>query len=139
MLTFNNHNVLPKIRFNGAVLQNVSCGSHLETYIGVNANDTMIEKSISKLIGNFNYLMSIFKDCGYEIKYKPFKTICMDLYVCVLWNLTGNCINRFFTTWRKCIRQLLGLPYKTHSKYLHILVKDIATDAQVHKRFLNCL
>ena len=38
----------------------------------------MIEQSFSKLIGNFNHLMSIFKDCGYTIKYKLFKTFCMD-------------------------------------------------------------
>ena len=113
-----------KIRFHGTVLQNVSCGSHLGNYVGVNANDTMIEKSTSKLIGNFNYLMSI----GYEIKYKLFKTFYMDLYGCVLWNLTGNCINTFFTTWRKCIHQLLGN---------QVLVNDIPMDAQVHKRFLN--
>ena len=119
------------------MLQNVNCGSHLGKYVGINADDTMIEKSVSKLSSNFNYLMSIFKDCGYEIKYKLFKTFCMDLYGCVLWKLMGNCINRFFTTWRKCIRQLLGLPIKTHRKYLHVLVNDIPIDAKVHKRFLN--
>ena len=48
----------------------------------------------------------------------------------------GDCINRFFTTWRKCIRQLLGLPCKTHSKCLQVLVNDIPIDAQAHKRFL---
>ena len=52
----------------------------LRNHIGVNANDTMIEKSTSKFIGNFNYLMSIFKYCGYEIKYKLFKTFCMDVF-----------------------------------------------------------
>ena len=59
LLTFNNHDVPPKIRFNGTVLRNVSCGSHVGNYIDVSANDTMIEKSISKPIGNFNYLRSI--------------------------------------------------------------------------------
>ena len=72
LLTFDNHNVPSKIRFNG------SCGSHLGNYIGTNAHDTMIVKSISKLIGNFNYLMIIFKDCGYEVKYKLLKTFCMN-------------------------------------------------------------
>ena len=60
--------------------KNVSCESHLGKYIGVNANDTMIEKSISKFIDNFNCQISIFKDCGYEIKYKLFKTFCMDVF-----------------------------------------------------------
>ena len=74
LLTFDNHNAHSKIRFNGRVLQNVDCESHLGNYIGVNANDTMVENSIRKLIGDFNYLISIFKDSGYEIKYKLFKT-----------------------------------------------------------------
>ena len=34
LLTFDNHNVPSKIRFNGRVLQNVRCGSHLGNYVG---------------------------------------------------------------------------------------------------------
>ena len=91
----------------------------------------MIEKLINKFIDNFNYLKSIFKDRGHDIQYKLFKTFWMDLYGYALWDLSSYCTNRFFTTWRKCIRQLLGLPYKTYSKYLHILVNDIPIDAQL--------
>ena len=30
----------------------------------------MIGKSISKFVGNFDNLVTLFKDCGYDIKYK---------------------------------------------------------------------
>ena len=97
----------------------------------------MIEKTVGKFIGNFNYLMATFSECKYEIKYKLFKTFCMDLYGCVLWNLSSKCINRLYTIWRKCMRQLLGVPYRTHSKFLHRVVNDIPVECQVHKRFLK--
>ena len=97
----------------------------------------MIENSVGKFIGNFNYLMATFLECTYEIKYKLFKTFCMDLYGCVLWNLSSNCMNKMYTMWRKCIRQLLGVPYRTHSKFLHRVVNDIPIESQVHKRFLK--
>ena len=81
--------------------------------------------------------MSTFQDCCYEIKYKLFKTYCMDLYGCVLWVLASNSIIKVYTTWRKGVRLLLGLPYKTRSKFLHGVVNDIPVECQVHKRFLK--
>ena len=57
--------------------------------------------------------------------------ICMD----VLCGIYLAIVLTEFTTWRKCVCPLLGLPYKTYGKYLHILVNDVPIDTQIHKSF----
>ena len=86
---------------------------------------------------NFNFIMSTYSFCAYDIKYKLFQSYCMSIYGCVLWNISGKYIERFYVTWRKCIRRLLKLPYKTHSSYLPCIVDDLPVEIQIHKRFLT--
>ena len=43
----------------------------------------------------------------------------------------------FYTTWRKCIRRLLGLPYRTYNNLLHLICNDIPVDGQLYLRFFN--
>ena len=61
----------------------------------------------------------------------------MSLYGSVLWDFSSKHVEMFYTTWRKCIRRLLGLPYRTHNNLLHLICNDIPVDGQLHLRFLN--
>ena len=61
----------------------------------------------------------------------------MSLYGSVLWDFLFKHVEMFYTTWRKCIRRLLGLPYRTHNNLLHLICNDIPVDGQLHLRFLN--
>ena len=60
-------------------------------------------------------------------------------YGSVLWDFSSKHVEMFYTTWRKCIRRLLGLPYRTHTDLLHLICNDILVDGQLHLRFLNFL
>ena len=61
-----------------------------------------------------------FYDAYVDVKYKFFKTYCMSLYGCALWDLDSSFISKFYVSWRKGIRKLLGLPLLTHSEYLSL-------------------
>ena len=63
----------------------------------------------------------------------------MSLYGCVLWSMSDQYIERFFVTWRKCLRKLYNVPQITHNNYLHLLVEDISVDVQIHIAFIKFL
>lgn len=130
-------NTNPKVYFDGTVLKCEDTASHLGNILGECANELMIEKAISVFVTNFNYIMATFGYCDYEVKYNLFKTYCMPLYGCILWDMTGKDIQKFYVTWRKCLRKLLGLNYRTHSLYIHRIVEDIPVGTQLHKRFMK--
>ena len=58
----------------------------------------------------------------------------MSLYGVLFWNLGSKNTARFYVTWRKCVRQLMNLPFRTHSRFLLVLCEDIPIDYQLFKR-----
>ena len=126
-----------QILFDGTVIKNEKCAGHLGNILGQNTNDILIDKGISSFMSNFNYILSTFHFCTYDIKYLLFQSYCISLYGCVLWDMSSKYITKFLVTWRKFIRRLLKLPYQTHSLYLPYIVNDIPIETQLHKRFLS--
>ena len=49
----------------------------------------------------------------------------------VLWDLSKDSIDKFYTQWRTCIRKLLCVPYTTHCDMLHLLVQDKPIECQL--------
>ena len=47
--------------------------------------------------------------------YKLHSNYCMSLYGCELWNYNSRYINDIYVAWRKVIRKLFKLPYRTHN------------------------
>ena len=96
-----------------------------------------IQKNINDFISNVNTIICHFHMTNTEVKYKLLKSYCMPLYGCCLWDFSGQDVNKFYVTWRKCIRRLLNVPYNTHCKLLYPVVSDIPVEMQLHKRFVN--
>ena len=51
---------------------------------------------------------------------------CMSLYGCELWNYNSRYINDIYVAWRKVIRKLFKLPYRTHNYLVCGIVECIA-------------
>jgi hypothetical protein len=84
-----------------------------------------------------NLLMTQFKGCTEQLRYKLFKTFCMSLYGCQLWDLESKDINIFYTAWRKCIRRIYDIPTRTHCNLLNIICGDAPISQQLDKRFIK--
>ena len=110
---------------------------HLGNLIGQGNEPFNVMDVISKFNVSFNGVLSNFKWCRSETKYKLFKSFCMPLYGSVLWDYSGKHVLKFFTQWRKCIRVLWGLPSRTHSCLLPIICNDYPIEVQLHKRVLK--
>ena len=61
----------------------------------------------------------------------------MPLYGTQLIDLTSNAVNRFYVSWRKAIRYLFFLPWRTHSILLPSICQDSSVDFQLIKRFFK--
>ena len=110
---------------------------HLGTKFGNNVQKSQIESTIGDMFYRCNLLLSQFSKVFSSIKYRLFKSFCMSLYGCVLWDFSSTYVEAFYTAWRKCIRRIFSLPYNTHSSFLNLLCNDLPIDSQLHLRFLK--
>ena len=110
---------------------------HLGVLIGNNVENSEISNVISHFVGRVNGIIAYFSSAHSNVKYQLFKTFCMSLYGSPLWDFSGKNVSRFWTTWRKCLRRLLGLPPRTHNVLLPLIVGDHCVETQLHARFVN--
>ena len=54
-----------------------------------------------------------------DIESKLISIFCMDLYGCSLWNIGSNYVAAFYIAWRKTIRAIWKLPFRTHFNLIH--------------------
>ena len=81
--------------------------------------------------------MPQFKLAPHSIKYKLFKSFCSTFYGFLLWDMSAKSINKFYISWRKCLRQLYQLPYRTHNNLLQLISKDQLIDVQLDLRIMK--
>ena len=107
-IVFGNSKSIPmSIKFNETHLSPVESANYLGVIIGKNCSEAQIKVAKTEL-RRFNVLNNIFKFCSVKVKYSLFKSFCMALYGCVLWDFTSNQMSKFFICRRKCIRKLKG-------------------------------
>jgi hypothetical protein len=127
------------LSLDGQQIELVNHSIHLGILIGEMTEKDQITQSISDFTRRVNCTIAHFGKAYSNVKYALFKTFCMSLFGCPLWNLGGKHVSRFFTAWRKCLRRLLYLPARTHCALLPLIVNDHSVEAQLHGRFGNFL
>jgi hypothetical protein len=125
------------ISFNNIQVEPSSYECHLGNLIGPELGDAHIRKCVAELYGRTNVIQSQFRYAHSFTRYRLFKSFCMSVYGCQLWDFSSNMVNQFFTAWRKCIRRIWDLPYRCHSNLLSFICDDLPVDLQLHKRFLK--
>ena len=78
---------------------------------------------------------SHFGHMQHEVVYDIFKMYCMPLYGSQLWNYDCKYIDKLYVGWRKTIRKLLHLPYRTHCDMLPYICDDL----NVLTQLLHCV
>ena len=129
--------IIPVINFMGGVISTVQSDKHLGNPIGQNRKIMSINNAVTELYSKTNMIMSHFSHSDAVVRYELFKTYCMPLYGCTLWNLTSSHMDRFYTAWRKCVRRVLGVPYTTHCNLLHHICQDTDITTQLFTRFVK--
>ena len=130
-----NVNVDVSFKLNNIPIIKADNAVHLGHYVGKNYNQKNISAGVSNLIGRTNIMLSRFGICSSLVKSALFKTYCTSYYGCALWSLASPDIERVYVTWRKIIRRLWNVPYRTHSNLLPVLFDDYSIGTQLLFRF----
>ena len=138
MLVFGDQIEVANVEMQSEEIPIVKYAKHLGNFIGKEALEKQVNMAINDMYFRTNILMSKFRKCHYNVKYKLFKSYCMSVYGSALWNFEKvKVVEKFLIAWRKCVRRLLDLSYKTKRVLLPAIVNDIPPDVKLHKRFLK--
>ena len=65
-------------------------------------------------------------------------TIC-HLYGTAIWRFRDSHTSEFHTLYNRCVRRLLNLPYRTHTRLLPLLTDRANSQEQIHGRFVKMI
>ena len=92
-------------------------------FLGFSISCDIFNRDILSSINTFNRKSNEvrldFSILNSDIKSKLISIFCMDLYGCSLWNFGSNYVNTFYTAWRKAIRAIWKLPFRTNCNLLN--------------------
>ena len=60
-----------------------------------------------------------------------------NVYVSQIWAFNKTYLNKFFVAWRKAIRRIWRLPYRTHNNVLHLINRCLPIDVTLEKRSIK--
>ena len=120
--------------FNDVIVPSMRKGTHLGHIIGPNTFKDVVQDASYTLARNTNSVYHNFSHCSYDVKFKLFTSYCTSFYGCPLWNISNKGINQFYVTWRKAIRKLFNLPYKTHCNLLPTIAGTQSIECQIITR-----
>ncbi len=127
----------PDITFMSRKIVIVPYEKHLGFPVGNITFSEIMTKCIIDFMTKVNMVKSHFKHLPPKVMYYLFKTYCMPLYGGPLWDYGSKQVERFYTAWRKAVRYILAIPYRTHGNLLHLLCDDIPVRDQLYKRFVR--
>ena len=130
-------NNIINITFMGKPITIVDNDKHLGYSVGNAKNDYIITQATNDFIARVNMVKSHFKLVSPDIMYTLFKTYCMPLYGCPLWDYSDKSICKFYVAWRKAVRSILRLPRTTHCSLLNEICNDLSIDDQLYSRFVH--
>lgn len=128
-----------QITFDGDIIPCVENDIHLGNPVGMGASGHIVKVCTDNFICKVNATLANFKFAHSDTLYTLFKTFCMTLYGCPLWDCSSKEVDYFYTTWRKCVRRVWRLPSRTHNELLHLICGDKRAEGQVHLRLAKFL
>ena len=112
--------------------------THLGHTLCANNNDEDdIVAKLRSFSSQSNYFLARFGHLSMAIKPILFSRFCQSFYGCELWHLHHKALETFDTVWRKVIRRVWKLPYRTHTAILPYLMKGQSFRSIIYSRFRN--
>ena len=92
---------------------------------------------VNDMFRRTNCMIAKFSKADPFVRHKLFKCYCVSLYGCQLWDLTLPELEHVCVAWRKCVRKVMCLPYRTHNALLPFICDDISIIEQIHSQFIS--
>ncbi len=111
---------------------------HLGTTLYTDLYRTNIESAVHDLYRRTNYLLADFSFTESCTISNLFSSYCMNVYGCQLWQYNKHkCLEPLFVAWRKTIRRIWKINYRTHNNLLHHINNCLPIDIQLEKRCIK--
>ena len=108
---------------------------HLGTFVGIKSEKANMSRAIGNVIYRTNMILSRYGYCDSDILLKLFDSYCTSYYGSSLWDLTTKGIEDIEIAWRKCMRRILKLNFRTRSRYIPLLTEKKCIHDQLLDRF----
>ena len=95
--------------------------------------NVFINNATNDLHCRLNSLFANFPHCDSATLSTLFKTYCMNLYGSQMWRYNDKTTRSFYTCWRKAIRRLYNIPYRTHNILVHHIINSYTIDVVLEK------
>ncbi len=125
------------VLFAGAEIPCVPDDIHLGHVFGPDTCNKSIQLRISDMVRRANVLLAQFGHASSDVIYQLFKSLCMGLYGCQLWDWSATLAPSLYTAWRKIVRRIYRLPNRTHNALVHLVCNDLPPEGQLHLRTLK--
>lgn len=140
LVLYDNSNVYTDVKplfLNGNELVIQHNSVHLGHPIGRNINNVAVSKAVNDLVWRTNSLLAKFSFCSSDVRSDLFRSYCTSYYGCPLWCLNSNIMQRFYVTWRQCVRKVWKVPRRTHCQILKHLYGSEDVQVNLLRRFLG--
>ena len=105
----------------------------------MNCVPRILDNAVNDLNCRLTNLLADFAHCSSSTLSALFKTYCMNIYGSQIWAYSKYCPSKFYISWRKAIRRLWKIPYRTHNKFIHIINNCMPIDITLEKRCIKYL
>ena len=110
-------------------------------YLGYLLNGDRADPMVKPIVNEFNRKFNAFVgdlDClSSEVKGSLYMQYCTSLYGVTFSQLYHSDFNKLKVTWRKALRRLFKLPYRTHCNLLPCITSILPVDVLIDLRFLK--
>ena len=121
----------------GQVIPYTDTCNYLGNTICSHDENVIIDNAITDMNMRLNNLLSEFSHCDSGTLSTLFRTYCMNIYGCQTWRYNSNYLDKFYTTWRKAVRRVWKIPYRTHNKLVHLINKSCSINTVLEKRSIK--
>ena len=91
----------------------------------------MVRDVARYLLTHLNGILANFNHCDLQTKYRLFVSYCTSYYGSCVWDLQHKLVDVFYTTWRKAIICLVGLPRNAHCNMLPLVAACLPIQSQL--------
>ena len=122
---------------NGQSIQYVTKCSHLGNEVCLTNKNVLPLNAVNDLNCRLNNSLTDFSHCDSKTLSVLFRTYCMNVYGNKICAFNKTYLNKFYVTWRKAIRRIWKLLYRTHNNLLHLINFCLTIDVVREKRSIK--
>ena len=91
----------------------------------------------SDLVGRVNTAIGNLQGVPAGGLVQVFRSKCCHYYGSQAWQYDQGCLKDFTTMWNRCVRRLLNLPNRTHTRFLPEITQMLSPSVQIARMFIK--